>query len=209
MPVVSSRVVGWSALVLAVGATIAVVPPLVLPDPRPGAAPVVQQSAGSSVMPPSPLPSPRPPAPSPSKAEPPPTTPRAAASAASRFRPITVHAADPVNIRVGARVIACPSCVDGSRVGYIGGPNTLAVRIAGVPRAGERTLTIVYETELPRTLKFAVDDGPVQELTLAGARSWLIPARVSVRVRLPEGTCWISFFNDAGSAPDIDTVTVS
>ncbi|MDI1465371.1 hypothetical protein QEZ54_30825 [Catellatospora sp. KI3] len=197
MPLLSSRLLGWSALVVAVGATIVVVPPLLMPQP--GAVPAARPSAAAPSGRPSPAPGP--PTRSPSA--------RPVASATSRFRPITVHAADPANLRAGARVIDCPSCVDGSRVGYIGGPNTLAVRVAGVPQAGVRTLTIVYETEQPRTLKVAVDDGPVRVLTLAGARSWLIPARVSVRLRLPRGACWIRFFNDAGSAPDINTITIS
>ncbi len=145
----------------------------------------------------------------PGKASAPAPPAKTTAPTATRFSPITVHAADPANIRVGARVIDCPTCVDGSRVGYIGGPNTLAVRITGVPQAGERTLTVVYETEQPRTLKVAVDGGPARELTLSGAQSWLIPVHVSVRLRLPKGTCWIRFFNDTGSAPDINTITVS
>ncbi|MFD0591913.1 hypothetical protein ACFQZ4_04530 [Catellatospora coxensis] len=207
MPVVYRRVLGWAALGLAVAATIAVVPPLIMPAPPPAPGP----AAGGAPSPPTVTATTVPPSPAPSAvhertggAEPP-----ARATSPATFEPITVHAADPANIRVGARVIECPTCVDGSRVGYIGGPNTLAVRVTGVPQAGERTLTVVYETEQPRTLKLAVDDGPVRELTLAGARSWLIPARTSVRLRLPKGACWIRFFNDTGSAPDINTVTVS
>ena len=49
------------------------------------------------------------------------------------FAAISLHAADPANLRNGARVIECPTCVGGSRVGYIGGPNTLAIRVADVP----------------------------------------------------------------------------
>lgn len=227
MGVVSSRVVGWSALVVAVAATIAVVPPLITPGPRRDRPPAAEQPARSpsprsSATPAPGTPSPpalSPPAPSltaqppvtaaPTRRSAPAPPAKTTAPAADRFRPITVHAADPANIRVGARVIDCPTCVDGSRVGYIGGPNTLAVQIAGVPQAGERTLTVVYETEQPRTLKLAVDGDPARELRLAGAQSWLIPVRVSVRLRLPKGTCWIRFFNDTGPAPDINTITVS
>ncbi|WP_212843110.1 hypothetical protein [Catellatospora sp. IY07-71] len=208
----STRMLGWAALVLAVTATIAVVPPLIMPGPRPDRAPSAEGPHGPPTAQPSPTPSP----PAPSRIStasarpdrPDAAVPPAKTTAPAAFRPITVHAADPANLRVGARIIECPTCVDGSRVGYIGGPNTLAVRIAGVPRAGEWTLTVVYETEQPRTLKLAVDGGPIRELHLAGARSWLIPVRVSVRLRLPKGACWIRFFNDTGSAPDINTVTV-
>ncbi|WP_155384625.1 carbohydrate-binding protein [Catellatospora paridis] len=212
----STRMLGWAALVLAVAATIAVVPPLIMPAPHPDGAPAARGPDGSPTVLPSAVPvPPAPSSPEPSRTSPPPAVrshaavPPARTTAPAAFGPITVHAADPANIRVGARVIECPTCVDGSRVGYIGGPNTLAVRVAGVPRAGEWTLTVVYETEQPRTLKLAVDGGPVRELTLAGARSWLIPVRVSVRLRLPKGDCWIRFFNDTGSAPDINTITVS
>ncbi|MEV4413769.1 hypothetical protein [Catellatospora sp. NPDC049609] len=220
MSVVSRRVLGWSALVMAVGATIAVVPPLITPGPQRHGVPVAEQPAGSPTPQPSATPAPgTPSAPVPSRtSRPPKAAVRGTASApappvktpaAIRFRPITVHAADPANIRVGARVIDCPTCVDGSRVGYIGGPNTLAVRITGLPQAGQRTVTVVYETEQPRTLKIAVNGGPVRELALAGASSWLIPVEVSVRLWLPKGACWIRFFNDTGSAPDINTITVS
>ncbi len=215
MSVLSTRVLGWAALVLAVTATIAVVPPLIMPGPGAERPPSAGGPPGSPTAQPSSAPTapstPAPPRNSPASARP--DRPDAAlppvrTTAPAAFRPITVHAADPANLRVGARIIECPTCVDGSRVGYIGGPNTLAVRITGVPRAGEWMLTVVYETEQPRTLKLAVDGGPVRELHLAGARSWLIPVRVSVRLRLPKGACWIRFFNDTGSAPDINTVTV-
>ncbi|WP_433219449.1 hypothetical protein ACQP00_15245 [Dactylosporangium sp. CS-047395] len=119
---------------------------------------------------------------------------------------IAVHAADNGNLRKGARIIECPSCDGGRRVGYIGGPNTLAIRVPEVPVAGERTLVIVYETVVLRTLKVAVADGPVHTLTLAGAGDYLIPARTSLSVYLPAGTTWIRFFNDAGDAPDINRI---
>jgi hypothetical protein len=125
------------------------------------------------------------------------------------FQSITVHAADPANIRTGARVIECASCRGGSRVGYIGGPNMLAVRVAGVPTAGNRTMTIVYETEEPRMLKVAVNDGTAQTRQLAGAASLLIPATTSLEVFVPAGDSWIRFFNDTGSAPDINEIVLS
>jgi hypothetical protein len=120
-----------------------------------------------------------------------------------------VHAADDANLRNGARVIDCPTCDGGRRVGYIGGPNTLAIRVPEVADAGERTLVIVYETEDLRTLEVAVAGGPVHTLTLAGAGDYLIPARTSLTVFLPAGTTWIRFFNDTGSAPDINRIELS
>ena len=119
-----------------------------------------------------------------------------------------MHAADPGNLRVGARIIECPTCDGGSRVGYIGGPNTLAIPVT-VAQAGRRTLTVVYETEGQRTLKIAVNDGAADTLDLAGANSWLIPAHTTLTIDLPAGTNWIRFFNDEASAPDINRVVIS
>ncbi len=82
-------------------------------------------------------------------------------------------------------------------------------RVAGVPAAGTRTLTIVYETEEQRTLMVAVNDGTPQTRRLAGAASLLIPATTSVEVFVPAGDSWIKFFNDTGSAPDINEVVLS
>jgi hypothetical protein len=188
------RRLGWAALAAAVAATTTVVPPLVLPAPP-------ESSSARARRPPSPT------APTTPGSPVAPTAPGSpSAPAAPGFTPIGVHAADGANLRKGARIIDCPSCDGGRRVGYIGGPNTLAVRVAGVPSAGERTLLIVYETQDPRTLMVAVDAGPVHTLPLAGAADYAIPARTAITVYLPAGTCWIRFFNDAGPAPDINRI---
>ena len=76
--------------------------------------------------------------------------------------------------------------------------------------AGERTLTVIYETRAaayPRTRRRR-RPRPRPDAQPAPA-SWLIPVPVSLRLWLPKGTCWIRFFNDTGSAPDINTITVS
>jgi hypothetical protein len=161
-PLVRRRA-GWAALAVAVAATVAVVPPLLLPAPAP--------DPGSAALFPAA-----------------PSSPVATASPATFA--ISRHAADGANLRNGARIIDCPSCDGGRRVGYIGGPNTLAIRVAGVPSAGERTLLVVYETQDPRTLKIAVGDGPVHTMS----------------VFVPAGVSWIRFFNDAGPAPDINRI---
>jgi hypothetical protein len=183
----SARLLGWTALIAGVVAVAALVPPLVAPKARhrspTAAAPSITRSV-PAVAPPS-------------------------ASVTPSFAAITVHAADPANMRVGARIIECASCAGGRRVGYIGGPNILAVHVTGVAVAGSRTLVITYETESLRTLKIAVNGTPVQNLSLAGAGSWVIPAVTSVPVFLPAGASWIKFFNDAGPAPDINTIVIS
>ncbi|MET7424643.1 hypothetical protein [Dactylosporangium sp. NPDC005555] len=198
------RRLGWTALAVGVGATALFVPPLVLPGgrghPPAATAPTPPPPAASS-----PAPVPATPASALPRTSVPPT-PTVRPPSPTAFAVIDLHAADPANLRNGARVIECPSCVGGSRVGYIGGPNTLAIRVAGVTAAGERTLTVTYETAETRTLSVAVNDGPAQSLTLSGARDWLIPATVSLRVHLPAGTSWIRFFNDEGPAPDVNRI---
>jgi hypothetical protein len=210
------RRLGWAALAVGVAATAVLVSPLVVPFPPP--APVTPPP--SSTAPPSVVTSPvvvlppvvtlsaAVPRGGSSEADPPPAAP-VTSSRPLAFQSITVHAADPANIRTGARVIECASCRGGSRVGYIGGPNILAVRVAGVPTAGTRTMTIVYETEEIRTLKVAVNDGTAQTRQLAGAASLLIPATTTLEVFVPAGDSWIRFFNDTGSAPDINEIVLS
>jgi hypothetical protein len=206
------RRLGWTVLAIGVAATAVVVSPLIVPLPPP--APVTPPP--STTTPPAVVPTPvlvMPPVATLSAAVPPGRPPQAPVTSSSSkpvaFQSITVHAADPANIRTGARVIECASCRGGSRVGYIGGPNILAVRVAGVPTAGTRTMTIVYETEEIRTLKVAVNDGTAQTRQLAGAASLLIPATTSLEVFVPAGDSWIRFFNDAGSAPDINEIVLS
>lgn len=211
------RRLGWVALAVAVGATATFVPPLVLPDGRDH-----PPAATAPTPPPSPAPTTPPTGSSTASpgGTPPATVPTSPASALPRttvppsvkpsvppaFAAISRHAADAANLRNGARVIECATCDGGSRVGYIGGPNTLAIRVPDVPVAGERTLTVTYETAETRTLRVAVNDGPVHTLTLSGAGDWLIPATVSLRVHLPAGTSWVRFFNDAGPAPDVNRI---
>ncbi|MET7402377.1 hypothetical protein ABZS66_53740 [Dactylosporangium sp. NPDC005572] len=205
----AGRRLGWAALFTALAATAAFVPPLVMPGrtppaaaPSTAAAPAVSSASSTP-----PFPSSAPPPSSPLSVGGPASS--SAAVAPPGFVPISRHAADPANLRSGARIIECPSCEGGSRVGYIGGPNTLAIRVPDVPVAGTRTLTVTYETAEPRTLMITVNDGPVHTLTLTGARDWLIPARVDLRVHVPAGTAWIRCFNDSGSAPDINAVRLS
>jgi hypothetical protein len=215
------RRLGWTALAVGVAATAVLVSPLVVPFPRP--APVTPPPSSAEppsvvtslvvtspvvVIPPVVTLSAAAPPGGATRSDPPPPAPPTSSRPVA-FQSITVHAADPANIRTGARVIECASCRGGSRVGYIGGPNLLAVRVAGVPTAGTRTLTIVYETEEPRTLKVAVNDGTVQTRRLAGAASLLIPATTSVEAFVPAGDSWIRFFNDTGSAPDINEIVLS
>ena len=193
----TTRRLGWSAVAAAIAAATILVPPLVTPKTRP--------QAGTAT----------PPALTPSPSRTPPASPPAASAGtrssppATAFSTIKVHAANPGNLRAGARIIPCRSCNGGSRVGYIGGPNTLTMLVRGVAEPGRRTLVITYETDGPRTLKIQVNNDPVRTRVLAGAHDFLIPAQTTLSVFIPAGTSTIKFFNDTGSAPDINRIVVS
>src|SRR5262249_6625146 len=122
------RKLRWPALVATIAAIAALVPPLVAPRAR---------HRTSATPSPSAVPTPSP--------------------AAASFARTTVHAADPATVLVGARVIGCRTCDGGRRVGYIGGPNVLLIRVTGVAVPGDRTLVVTYESDGPRTLKIAVN----------------------------------------------------
>jgi hypothetical protein len=94
-------------------------------------------------------------------------------------------------------------------VGYIGGPNTLIMLIHGVPKAGRRTLSVVYETDVRRTLMIGVNSSAVDTLSLVGAHDFQIPAVTKLSVVIPAGTTTIKFFNTDGSAPDINGIVIS
>jgi hypothetical protein len=183
-----------------VAATTTFVPPLVMPGSRPRIQTAATPSSPVAVSPPA-----RPPA----AASPSGSRTAESRSAAPVFKSISVHAADPANVREGARVIDCASCDGGQRVGYIGGPNILVMRVNGVTVAGSRTLTVTYESDGPRTLQLTVNNGAVRTLSLAGAHDLLIPAVVTLQVFIPTGTSWIKFANDGGPAPDINKIVIS
>jgi len=208
---VTGRSLGWAALVAAVAAITVLVPPLVAPKShsRAGtAAPSPSVSASVLVLPSaSPLPSA---SLSPSSVSSPEPTMSAPPTPTKRpFKTIRLLAADKANVRSGARVIECAGCQGGHRVGYIGGPNTLIMLIHGVTAPGRRTLTVTYETDVPRTLKIAVNQNPVRTLKLAGAKDFMIPAVTRLTISLPAGSSSIKFFNDEGPAPDINGIVIS
>jgi hypothetical protein len=186
----AARRLGWAALVAGLAAATVFLPPLVAPKTHRGTEAAPSPPARSS-----------PAAPSPSAVE--------ARSVAPTFGTVRLPAADPGNVRVGARIIPCASCEGGSRVGYLGGPNTLTMRIRGIAAPGNRKLTVVYETDGPRTLKIRVNDSPVRTLKLSGAHDFVIPAVTTLSIFLPAGTSSIKFFNDNGPAPDINGIVIS
>jgi hypothetical protein len=181
----------WTTLIAAVAAVTVLVPPLVAPktQARSAAQPAPSASHSSS-----------------SSAS---AHPTASASAAGpSFATISLQASDPGNIRKGAHVFTCATCDGGDRVGYLGGANYLIIPVRGVPAAGTRTLTVVYENDGRRTLMISVNGITVSTLSLTGG-SWHVPATTTLPVFLPAGASMIKFFNDSGPAPDINRIVIS
>lgn len=126
------------------------------------------------------------------------------------FTSRTIDATAPGNtVSGGAEAVECAGCVSGSRVRYLAGAAAVTVPVRGVEVAGQRTLTVVYESDGERELRIAVNDEPVQLLTLAGAGDWETPARVRVRVNLDRGANTMVFSNPEGPAPDLDQFQIS
>jgi hypothetical protein len=108
----------------------------------------------------------------------------------------------------GTAVTACPLCASGRRVQFLGQGHWLIVHVKGVPVAGRRTMTIVYETAEPRTLDVAVNGEATRSITLPGAGSWTSPARTDLKIDLPAGDSVVKFFNDREAAPDLDQILI-
>ena len=180
----------WTTLIAAVAAATLLIPPLVAPK-----APARTTAT------------PSPPA---ARTSSPSASPHPSTSAlVPTFAAISLQASDPANIRKGAHVFTCATCDGGDRVGYIGGANYLIIPVSGVPAAGNRTLTVVYEVSGRRTLMISVNGTKVSTLSLTGADSWHVPATTTVPVFLPAGASMIKFFNDSGPAPDINRIVIS
>ena len=208
----SGRGPSWGVLLLSLGiaATAMAVPPLILSWSR-AADPVAAPATVPADRPVTSVPATSVPATSGLATSGPalsgrPTSPPATTAA---FRAIRIDAAAPGNRRSGVAVTSCPICASGSRVQYLGGGHWLIVTVRGVPVAGRRTLTIIYESDGPRDLHVAVNSDPTVTLTLAGAGSWTSPARTSIPIDLPAGTSEIKFFNDRGTAPDLDRILIT
>jgi hypothetical protein len=120
-----------------------------------------------------------------------------------------IAAGDPANTQIHTHVIDCVTCAAGSRVQYLGEGHTTVVNLRKVPVGGRRTMTVVYESDGPRTLDITVAGGPVISRTLSGAGDWVTPARVRIPITLPAGSSRIVFFNNQGPAPDLDQILIS
>jgi hypothetical protein len=126
-------------------------------------------------------------------------------SPAAQFRPVTVQAEAPGNLRSGGADIAyCDSCDGGARVRYLG---RLTVYL-DVAAAGSRTVTVGYTADGPRDLKVVVNGGAPQTFSVTGS-DWETPRSFRFTSSIPAGRTAVTFYNDSGPPPDIDKVTVS
>jgi hypothetical protein len=126
------------------------------------------------------------------------------------FLPIRIPAGAASNELFGrAAVIACPTCVSGSRVQYLGQGAFVVVNVRGVTVAGPRTLTITYESDGTRNLYVSVNGADPTELVLAGHDDWTTPATATTPITLPTGNTTIKFFNQTDPAPDLDEILIS
>jgi hypothetical protein len=214
---------GWSrrqwlavaALAVGITATAVAVPPLITAwsngdTPSPVGAPRVPANAG-------PVPS------TGASAAPPPTaTASAAGPDASRtdgsshgpqpgaLTPIRIAATSSGNNLYGsAEAITCLTCASGSRVRYIGGEGGVVVNVPSVPSAGDRNLTVFYESDGPRTFEISVNGAAPLVQHLSGKGDWVTPAWTTVTITLPAGDSVIRFSNPAGAAPDLDEIVIS
>jgi hypothetical protein len=124
------------------------------------------------------------------------------------FSPLSIQAEDPGNLRSGnVKVIDCVPCDGGQRVAYLGGANQLTIRVT-LSAGGTRTVTVVYETDGPRTLKVNVNGLPQVDREVTGS-GWETPKTLQFSVTLPAGKASLTFYNDEAPAPDVDKVVIS
>ena len=199
-------------LVLSVATAASVLVPRLLTSHLNAAAPLPATTGSAPVMTPSPssspvvvvAPTPANPAtgPSPGAAKPAPPP------GATAFRPIVVEAEDPANTPPpGAGVAACIQCSGGYRIRYIAGMVGLVVPIT-VPTAGNRSVTIVYETDSPRDLVVCVNGVIAFQRSVLGT-SWEVPESVTFPAWIPAGRVTLAMSMGPEAGPDIDKVIVA
>ncbi|MEV6343992.1 hypothetical protein [Actinoplanes sp. NPDC051851] len=130
-------------------------------------------------------------------------TETATKSAAGTLAPVTVEAEDGT-VRKGADIVFCTGCSGGQRVTYLGQLD-IEVRI---PKAGKRTITVVYEA----------DHESVIEMKVAGTRLAYRKVTgddrneqqtVTFTAKLPAGNVTLSFYAYEGDPADLDRFTIS
>ncbi|SNS97957.1 hypothetical protein SAMN05421812_102604 [Asanoa hainanensis] len=183
---------GLAVVIAVVAVATVAVPPLITPNhearPAPSSSPQAAVIAAAS--------------PSPTAA------PTVGVSPSVRFGPITVEAENLDNsLTGGAAPTECATCRGGARVRYLCVTCQVIVRTT-VPVSGERTITVVYETDGYRALKVKVNDGPARTFQVGGT-DWTTPRSFRFTVDLPAGPVRVALFNDHTPAPDVDQVVIS
>jgi hypothetical protein len=139
-----------------------------------------------------------PPTPAPTRTTPRPPT----------FTPVSIQAEAAANaLTGGAKIVACPPCDGGGRVGYIAGTAQLVMN-TGFNVAGSRTLTVTYESDGLRLIKISANGKEIAQRWVTGT-GWEAPQTFAFAATLPAGALQIAFYNDVGPAPDIDKVAIS
>jgi hypothetical protein len=135
-------------------------------------------------------------------------TTQATATPSPTFTPISVQAEASGNtLTDGAAVVSCDTCDGGARVQYVFlGRKVIVYATANI--AGNRTVTVTYETSGPRTLKVSINGGAVNSFDVDGT-SWVTPLRLSFTAAIPAGSISVTLTNDDGYAPDVDKVTIT
>lgn len=187
---------GLAVVMAGIAAAAVVVPPLIAPDHHHRAAAPIQAPSVTPVR-------------TPSAATVTPSavtfTPSATPAA---FTPIAAEAESASStLTGGAARTGCAACHGGGRVRYVCYSCRVTVR-ATVPVSGRRTLTIVYESDGPRSLKVSVNGGVPRTYPVTGP-GWTSPRTFHFTADLPTGPLRVALYNDESSAPDIDAVLIS
>ena len=183
-------------------------PPVLIPTPgnsssESSSSPTagVQQSAGASCTPQQ--------RPSQSTSVPPviPPQPTHATLQPPTFAPIIIEAEARSNQLIGgAMPVGCATCSGGYRVRFIAFLAEV-VLIATIPAAGSRTITVTYESDGPRLMKVSANGVEIAARWITGD-GWESPHTFVLNATLAAGPLHLSFYNDAGPAPDLDKAVI-
>ncbi|MEV6343991.1 hypothetical protein [Actinoplanes sp. NPDC051851] len=180
----------FSLAIAVIGAAI-LLPPLVADEPVSGG--TVPSWGPASVTSDAPF--------SPSPSGSPASSPSARPSGGG-FTPVTVEAED-ATLSKGADIVTCTTCSGGQRVAYLG---QVDVHVT-VPKAGTRTITVVYEADHESVIEMKVRGHRLAYEKVTGDD--LTEQRtVRFSVRLPAGDVTLGFYAYEGDPAELDLITV-
>lgn len=138
--------------------------------------------------------------------------PSASRTATPTLAPRTVYEGNSsTNVLAGAaRVLSCPGCPDGEKIGFIGNGGTLTIPDVAVTASGDYALTITYADGDTSGGRFAVVavNGNATDVYFPGDGNWFSAQPLTMTVYLKAGKNRIEFSNPQGLAPDIAAITV-